>query len=293
MAFRVVKIANRCKLETQLNYLVCRNDKETRILLDEIAILLIENQQVCITTALISQLINHKIRVIFCDEKHNPQSELIPQHGSHNTYERLKLQIGWEQEIKDGVWTEIIRQKIENQSQVLGMNDDTDTYNLLQGYKSELQPGDNTNREGLAAKSYFFSLFGNRFDRREANNDINTYLNYGYSILLSAVNREVACAGYQDVLGIHHIGPDNPFNFGCDIMEPFRPFVDYMVVKGRVKKENFKREFANLLNTEIKCDGKTTILENAIHNFAISVFTALNSRQPSQLLEVTFLDEQL
>lgn len=292
MAFRVIKISSRCKLETQLNYLVCRADKETRVLLDDIAILLIENQQVCITSALLAELVEHKVRVIFCDSKHNPHSELIPQHGVHNTYERIKLQMGWEQPIKDRIWSSIIWQKIHNQGHLVKYLGDLTAYERISGFKSELQEGDKTNREGLAAKAYFASLFGSGFDRRDDSSDTNTFLNYGYSRIRSARNREVSLAGYLNPIGIHHIGPDNPFNFGCDLREPFRPFVDKRIASNEIDKPNFKNQRINILNSEVLCDGKVTILSNAIHNFAVSVFSALNAQNPSRIYTVKFIDEQ-
>lgn len=293
MAFRIVKINNRCKLETQLNYLVCRTDKEIRILLDDIAILVIENQQVCITSALISELINHKVKVIFCDSSHNPQSELVPQHGAYNTYERIQLQTHWNKEIQDLAWQNIIAQKINNQSQILQFVKEEKAFSILQGYEKEVDPGDTLNREGLAAKTYFTALFGNDFDRRKDSDIRNVYLNYGYSLLLAAVNREISNAGYLPALGIHHIGSENPFNFGCDLMEPFRPFIDRSVVLKLLNEKDYKRQLLDVLNLEFSCDGKVTILENAIHLYCLSVFSALNSNDPNKILKVTFLDGQL
>lgn len=293
MAFRTVKITNRCKLEVQLNQLVIRSDKEHKILLDEIAILCIESQQVCLTNALLSELINHKIQVVFCDEKHNPISELTPLHGVHNTYERRRLQRGWSQEIQDTIWSAIIRQKIHNQARLIKILGDTKTYDRITGFESEIQCGDSTNREGLSAKAYFVSLFGASFDRRNDHTPANTYLNYGYSRLLSARNREVNFSGYDNVFGIHHKGPDNPSNFSCDLREPFRPFIDKKIACNEISKDHYKRELRDILNSEILCDGRVTIMENAIHDFAKSVFSALNSKDPSLICKVKFIDEQL
>lgn len=293
MSFRIIKINNRCKLETQLNYLVCRTDKDVRILLDEISMLIIENQQVCITNALLTELINHKVRVVFCDEKHNPLSELVPQHGAYNTYERIQMQMGWEQSIKDIVWSNIVYQKIHNQARILESAGEEKAMNILLGYCDDIGIGDSTNREGLAAKSYFAALFGNDFDRRKESDFRNVYLNYGYSMILSAMNREISNAGYLGAVGIHHIGTENPFNFGCDLMEPFRPFVDRLVVQKSVNEKEFKRQMIEVLNSEIICDGNVTILENAIHSYAVSIFSALNSKDPSKIVKVTFQDEQL
>ena len=122
MGFRTIKINSRCKLQTELNYLVYRGETEKKIALDEIETLIIENQQVCITSSLLSELINHKVTVIFCDRMHNPLAELVPYHGAYNTMARIKAQLNWSQEIKDFVWARIIKQKIRNQAEILKAN---------------------------------------------------------------------------------------------------------------------------------------------------------------------------
>ena len=277
MGFRIVKINNRCKLETQINYLVCRAEKETRILLDEISVLIIENQQICITTALISELMNHQIRVMFCDAKHNPQGELSPYHASYNAYEKLVLQIHWNKETTQNIWNQIVRLKINNQAtllQTFGHKDEAD--NLFE-FREQVVGEDETNREGISSKIYFSTLFGKGFERKDSANPLNTYLNYGYSIILSAFNREVNSLGYLTQFGIHHIGKTNPFNLSCDFMEPFRPFVDEQVIKGGLTEENYKKNLMNLLMSEVKYNDKIMIMDNAIHSYVLALFSALNN----------------
>ena len=91
---------------------------------------------------------------------------------------------------------------------------------LLQGYLEEITYGDATNREGHAAKVYFNALFGKDFTRTD-DLLINTALNYGYSILLSAFNREIVLNGYLTQLGLFHDNMFNRFNLASDLMEPF------------------------------------------------------------------------
>lgn len=277
MGFRIVKINNRCKLETQINYLVCRAEKETRILLDEISVLIIENQQVCITTALISELMNHQIRVMFCDAKHNPQGELAPYHASYNSSEKLALQIDWKKKTTQYVWNQIVRLKINNQATLLQRHGKPDEADKLFEFREQVVGEDETNREGIASKIYFSTLFGRNFERKDLSNPINTYLNYGYSIILSAFNREINSLGYLTQLGIHHIGKTNPFNLSCDFMEPFRPFVDEQIVKGGITEENYKKLFMNLLMSEVKYNGKIMIMDNAIHSYVLALLFALNN----------------
>ena len=292
MGYRIVKINNRCKLETRLNYLVCVTDHETKILLNEISILIIENQQVCITNALLTELIKHKIKVIFCDEKHNPISELNSYYESYDTYKKIKCQISWKQEIKDRLWAIIIKQKILNQAEVLFRMGKFDCFKLLRNYASEITIGDSTNREGLSAKMYFNALFDNNFDRKNKNDIRNIFLNYGYSLILSTFNKEIAAYGYLTQLGIHHIGETNPFNFSCDLMEPFRPFVDYLILSCKeLNENNYKNKLLELLTSDISYNNRNTIMLNAINFYVLSAVSVLNNENLDLLDNPKFKDE--
>ena len=99
----------------------------------------------------------------------------------------------------------------------------------------------------------------------EIKKNINKYLDYGYSIILSAFNKEVKILGYLTELGVHHIGESNPFNLSCDLMEPLRPLIDKMVIENVVNEENYKMMFINILSKKVKYNGKELFLDNAIH----------------------------
>lgn len=291
MAYRIVKINSRCKLETQLNYLVCRSDKETKILLDDIEMLIIENQQVCITEALITELIKHKVRIMFCDEKHNPEAEAVPYASCYDSSAKVKQQFKWNKDNAGLVWANITKQKIINQAWVLNKVGITGYADVLTGYALAVEKDDSTNREGLAAKTYFLHLYGTGFDRRDDKDIRNAYLNYGYSLLLSAVNREISSFGYLNQVGIHHIGETNPFNLGCDMVEPLRPFADFLAIAGKLDADNYKTKMMNLLSAEVSCNSRKMLLQNAIHEYVISVLSALNSQNPSSVYQITFQDE--
>ena len=291
MGFRIVKISNRAKLETALGYLVVRNENETRILLDEISILIIENLQTCLTSALLSELMKHKVRVIFCDEKHNPQGELEPYGICYNSPLKIKLQLQWKKETCALVWAEIIKQKILNQSIVLKRCNLKETFLILNQYLGDVREDDSTNREGLAAKVYFNSLFGKDFDRRNEYDDRNTYLNYGYSLMHSLVNKEISILGYLNSIGVHHIGSTNHYNLGSDIMEPLRPFVDLVVKTEKLSNDNFKKRMMTLLTEECYCDGKNMIIQNAVSVYVSSVFASLNENNPKLIKTITFKNE--
>ena len=142
--------------------------------------------------------------------------------------------------------------------------------------------GDVTNREGHSAKVYFNALFGMKFTRT-ADIPINAALNYGYGLLLSACNREIVTNGYITQLALFHDNMFNPFNFGSDLMEPFRILVDQCVYF--LKPEKFEHEekmwMVNILNKEVVIDGKRNYLNNAIKIYCRSVFEAINEKDVS------------
>lgn len=284
MSWRIVVISKRCKLDLKMGYMVVRSEETKRIYLDEISMVIIENIAVSITGCLLAELNERKIKVILCDEKRNPASELVSLYGSHDCSLKIKKQIGWTSDIKASVWTEIVSEKIRNQSLLLREVNQSNAAEMLNGYIKEIKFNDATNREGHAAKVYFNALFGMNFNRN-ADNAINAALNYGYSIILSAVNREVVSNGYLTQLGLFHDNMFNQFNLASDFMEPFRPLVDEMVVelKPNCFEKDEKHRMLGLLNKEVEIAGKREILGNAIKIYCRSVFDALNDRDISQI----------
>ena len=227
MSWRIVVISNSAKLDYKLDYMVIRQAEITKIHLSEISVLMVESTAVSLTAALLNELMKRKIKVIFCDEKRNPSSELISYYGSHDTSAKVRKQVEWSKETKTMVWTEIVTEKIRKQRDFL-KSLGKEEYQLLEEYVQQIEPGDITNREGHAAKVYFNALFGTKFTRTE-DSPINAALNYGYGLLLSACNREIVANGYITQLGLFHDNMFNQFNLGSDLMEPFRPLVDKIV----------------------------------------------------------------
>jgi len=289
MSFRNVIIRERCKLEYSLNYLVCRKkDDEKRILLDEISLIIITSTQVSITTSLISMLSKKKIKIIFCDETHNPECEIVSYYNNFYSYRKIKEQINFVSNSSQ-VWKLIIKEKIKNQAKNLYyMNLKEDADHLMIFY-DEVTDNDLSNREGHSAKVYFNSLFGSTFSRRD-DNIINNYLNYGYSILLSCINREIKMLGYLTELGIHHIGESNQFNFSCDLIEPLRPFIDSYVLRGIVTEENFKIKFIEILTENVIYNNQNIILENAIHLYVQNIISCLKN---NEMENIKFIEYEL
>ena len=167
------------------------------------------------------------------------------------------------------MWTSIVAEKIKNQALLL-KHYGLEQYKLLEGYINELEFNDGTNREGHAAKVYFNALFGKSFSRND-DVPVNAALNYGYSLILSCVNREIVCSGYLTQLGIFH-----------DIC-----------VKSMMPKEFGKEQkstLIGLLNKEFVVDGKANTLVNVIKLYVKSVFAAIEQNDASlvKLAEVKY-----
>lgn len=276
MSWRTIVIASHCKLEYKLGYLVCRGEKNKKIHLSEISSLIVETPAVAITAVLLSELMKHKINLIFCDEKHNPVSQLMPLYGSHDCSRKLKKQILWDEARKNEVWREIVRQKILQQASLM-IKLGAEHAEMLLAYADQVESGDSTNREGHSAKVYFNSIFGNGFSRSEHCFE-NAALNYGYALLLSAFNREVVFNGYDTRIGIFHRNEFNQFNLSCDLMEPFRPVVDGIVcgLSGAAFGTEHKRIMQDVFNLRVKIEGKERSLTDAIAEYVKSVFDALS-----------------
>lgn len=282
MSWRTVVITNRAKLDFKMNYMTVRNDKEiTRIFINEIYMVIIESTAVSITVALLSELTKKKIKVIFCDEKRNPSSELVSYYGSHDTSAKYRNQIDWNVDIKAEVWTQIVIDKIKKQSGLLKERK-FDEYLLLEDYVENIEINDITNREGHAAKVYFNALFGKKFNRTD-DSTINAALNYGYSIILSAFTREIVANGYMTQLGLFHNNMFNQFNLASDLMEPFRILIDRKVVDMilNVFELQEKMEIVDLLNMSVIIDNTRSTVINAIKLYTRSVFEALNDHDVS------------
>ena len=276
MSWRVVVISSRCKLDLSMNYMVVRGDGNKRVSLNEIAVLILENNAVSMTGCLLSALIEKKIRIILCDSKRNPQAEVVPYYGCHNDALKIKMQLQWDSFMKECIWTKIVTKKIENQAILLRKEEHVEA-ELLEQYVEQIQPGDVTNREGHAAKVYFNALFGKKFSRDDEENVINAALNYGYSLILSAVNREVTANGYLTQLGLWH---DNHFNLSCDIMEPLRIIVDEYVVQHPLSEFSVdeKHQIVTILNQTVRINNTEQNLMNAIKIYVKSIFDALNEQ---------------
>ena len=229
------------------------NDKVTRPI-EDIGCVVLENQMINITLPLLNELVKNNVAVILCDNKMMPTSMLQSLDANTTQAESLKFQLAVTEPMKKQAWKQIIESKIANQAAVLalaGKNKD-----ILKPYYNNVKSGDSDNREGLAAKVYWNSLFGNFFKREREGCPPNALLNYGYAILRAAVARALLGSGLLPNLGIFHKSRYNAFPLADDVMEPYRPFVDEIVYRlygngiTELNKES-KSEIMRVLNCDV------------------------------------------
>ena len=244
--------------------------------------MIIDSISVSISSYLLKELSDYKINVIFCDEKHNPYGELSSFYSSYNSSKTITSQITWSKKEKDILWKQIVINKLKNQACLL-KKIKSPNYKLLESYILEVKDGDKTNREGHAAKVYFNSLFGKKFTRNALDN-INSALNYGYAVLLSTINKEIVANGYITQIGIHHKNEYNDFNLTCDLMEVFRPIIDSFVYynKERVFDSNYKLDIINIFNTAFKYKNKKYTLKDILKKYVKTNLENLDEKKNYQ-----------
>lgn len=279
MGWRTVIVNTHSKLSYKNNHLIFKDATRTEMIhLSEVDILLLETTDIVLSTMLIKRLVDENILVIFCDDKRLPTAHLMPYYARHDSSLQLSRQIDWEEAVKAEVWTHIISQKILNQSIYLSECGFIEKSQSVMNLYHSLELFDPSNREGHSARIYFNTLFGKDFNR-ELDNEINTSLDYGYTLLLSMFAREVVLSGCMTQLGLKHANQFNQFNLASDIMEPFRPIIDQIVYENRNHSfVKIKRELFTIFSDTFQYNNKEMYLTNIVSDYTKKVIKALNNK---------------
>lgn len=270
MGYRQIIIKKSEKLHFKDNQLVINKEgNSTKVPLEDISYILIEDSTTILTTRLLAELGKNAISLIVCDEKFEPTSIMYPYNYHFKQLDVLTHQLEVDDSVKNEFWNQIVKRKIENSIRVLEMTSKEELpISKLSDYSSEIVDGDAKNREGLAAKIYFRSLFGSDFIRFYDDN-INAALNYGYTIIVSAIIRNLAVYGLNTYLGIHHSSKINNFNLAYDFLEPYRSVVDKFIYDNKDDivlplSFEFRKKLINLLNKEVLHQNKKYTIEYSI-----------------------------
>lgn len=229
MGWRIVQITKPCKLSVQNRQLIyeTQSDGSLKLPLEDISVIILEHTQIAFSNYLLSTLAEYNIVLFTCDSSHLPSGILTPYHN-HSRYSEISwLQVETSEPIKKRIWQEIVKAKIKNQAAVLDALNKDGGKKLYEIAKL-VQSGDSKNSEAYAANLYWKYLWDN-FNRSDESDIRNAALNYGYAIIRGAMARAVVSSGLLPCFGIHHANKLNAFNLADDLMEPFRPFMDYQV----------------------------------------------------------------
>ncbi len=285
MSWRTVIVSRHAKLDLQAGFMVVRtSDGLQKVILDEIDLLLIENSAVSVTVNLLAELSARKAKVIICDKTRNPIGEFLPYYGCHDSSRRLREQLSWTDVAKAKIWRAIVKDKIKHQAAVLVARGSNVNAEQLLNWEQDVESDDLSNREGASARLYFIALFGDSFSRNKKL-EVNSALDYGYMVMLSAFNRAVVSRGLLTQFGIFHANVFNSYNLSCDLMEPFRPLVDRRVLEladdGDMKfGTEHKHSLVRLLHDEIEINGMKQTVINSIAIYIGSVIDALANDNP-------------
>ena len=282
MGWKTIIIGCESKVSLTLNRMrITIDDEYQNIPLSDIDTVIFSHIGVVITIPLLSKLVENNINIIVCDDKNDPIGIFQPFNNHSLVFKRLNNQLNWKLTRKKKFWKIIIEQKIQSEIDALTIEKKNDLIiKQLNVYKDSVYTDDQTNREAIAARSYFQELFGNGFTRDD-NNVVNATLNYGYKIIASYISKCITSRGLITQLGVHHIGESNPFNLTYDFIEPFRVFIDLWVYENI--KSSFstyeKTEIINILNYKINVNNKWIRLCDAIEDIIDSYIAFLDERE--------------
>ena len=270
MGYRQVVIKKCEKLNLEDRQLIInKEDNSYKVPLEDINFVLIEDNKTVITSKVLAAFGAKGICLIVCDDKFEPISIMYPYNYHFKQLENIEKQLSLDDESKKIIWKEIVKAKIENEIAVLCQTSKEErVIDKLSQYVKEIKLGDETNREGLAAKMYFKSLFGSEFIRFY-DDTINAALNYAYQIVKSSIIRTLSIYGLNSYLGVNHKSKVNNFNLVYDLIEPYRAIVDLYVYK---IKDNLtlplsfeiRKELINILNIPVISNNMKCTLEYSI-----------------------------
>lgn len=273
MNFINVFVESGSRIFVESNNLVVEGSEKHTFPLEDVGVVMLDNHASTVTVHALSRLVDYGAVVFVSDAKHLPTAYVLPCNGYYKSIFNYALQESISKPRKKNLWREIIRKKIYNQADCLrrlGRNSEK-----LFDLSSAVLSGDSGNREAQAAAYYFPKLFGEGFTRGD-DCDINSTLNYGYAIVRGLIARHICARGFLPCNGIFHHNTFNAFNLADDIIEPFRPIVDFyayhtVIANGLAFGPNVKRIMFSVLNYDIVSGDEVHTLANAVERTVESI----------------------
>ena len=208
-----------------------KKEAERTIPIEDIGVVILDNRRITITSGAMEALLENNCAVITCNQKSMPVGLLLPLCGNTTQNERFRSQLEASLPLRKQLWQQTIKQKILNQEHVLRINTAQET-KCMRVWSNDVRSGDSDNLEARAAAYYWKNVFTTypNFVRDREGTPPNNLLNYGYAILRAIIARALVGSGLLPTLGIHHHNRYNAYCLADDIMEPYRPYVDQLVL---------------------------------------------------------------
>lgn len=267
------------KLKDNQMKILCPETQQEKgsIPVEDLGLLMLDHFQITISHQLIQKLMGNNVVVISCDAHHLPHGIMLPIYGHTEHSERVKDQLEASEPLRKQLWKQTVECKIENQKEVLKTFGSY--YEPMLEYQKNVKSGDSSNMEGIAAQHYWKHLIAPDFLRGRFGDSPNSFFNFGYAILRSMVARAIVETGLLPVLGIFHKNKYNPYCLADDLMEPYRPFVDILVMQWLAQNpdseelsKEFKAHLLQIATQDVMIDNKKRPLMVAIKTTATSLY---------------------
>ena len=281
MVKRTLHFSNPAYLSCKHQQLVVelKDEEKTKktIPIEDLGVVVLEHPQITLTARLLEELLANKVSIVTCNSKFMPNGLFLPLEGNSEQTQRFRTQVESSLPLKKQLWQQTVKSKIENQALLLGSLQENNERLLY--LKEKVQSGDTTNCEGQAASFYWGKIYGSNFTRSRDEDTPNAQLNYGYAILRSVVARAVVSSGMLPSFGIFHRNKYNAFCLADDVMEPYRPYVDWLVLNlpGIAENEDgltreHKIELLKLPQLDVEINGMKRPLFHAVSITTASLY---------------------
>ncbi len=288
MIKRVIDISEQAYLRVEHKQIRVERDKTTIacIAIEDLGMLILQHPAIVITQAVITLCQQHNAAVLFCDEKHLPISVTLPLWSGHSLHTKvLREQIAISEPTRKRLWQQIVRKKIAEQ--VITIERANGNSTGLKRLQNKVKSGDPDNCEAQAARQYWALLMGKTFRRNPDELGVNSLLNYGYTIMRAMVARALVGTGLHPAIGLHHKSQYNGLCLADDVMEPFRPWIDWQVykilennVEPTINKAT-KQHLLGLLNQDVNFENRKMPLMIAVHSLVARLKLAQNDKSIS------------
>lgn len=274
MIKRIVDISEQAYIHIKHQQLLIEKEEKTigQIPIEDLGVLILQNPAIVVTQRVIIACQQNNVAVLFCDGRHLPYSVILPVSDGHTLHQKvMRTQIEAKIPVTKRIWKQIVQQKIIEQERTLSLSG-TNTA-VLGRLASKVKSGDAENHEAQAAQHYWPRLFGKSFRRNHDAAGMNALLNYGYAVVRALIARAVVAGGLHPAIGIHHHNQYNALCLADDLMEPFRPWVDWLVYQIWVENKraeidrDTKKNILGVLSETVHMNKKTMPMMIACHYF--------------------------